>query len=166
MIQYDSQQRIVVMDLTDLEHCGFDHDEFDSELRLRGIDDPNARFPFAIVVNVAGGHVLTPDTRQETVEAAIENKKRFHAWLDQINGATELRAACRAKALRESLLKMYSYLNYEQFCEYMGFNAKYAERYWDAFQYLAAGVGVFDNTNLQKIIDFGNADETPAALNE
>lgn len=72
----------------------------------------------------------------------------------------------KARDLRESIARIYSQLNYEQFCDYMDFNPKHAERYWDAFQNLAAGVGVFDNTNLQKIIDFGEADETPDAEDE
>ena len=71
------KKRVVVMDLVDLEHCGFDVEEFHSELFLHGIDDVEATFPLALVVNFAGGHVLTPKTSQETVDALKQQRRQF-----------------------------------------------------------------------------------------
>lgn len=59
-----------------------------------------------------------------------------------------------AKAFRKSLQKMYSRLDYQQFCEYMGYNEKHDEKYWDHFQQLAQAVAAFDDESLQKIVDY------------
>ncbi len=59
-----------------------------------------------------------------------------------------------AAAFRETIARMYCNLGYDAFCEYMQFNPNYADKYWDAFQELAAGIAVFDNERLQKILDF------------
>lgn len=61
MIHYDPATLTVVMDLTDLEHCGFDHDDFVGELLTSGMSDEmaeDARWPVALMVNFAGGHVM------------------------------------------------------------------------------------------------------------
>lgn len=68
--------------------------------------------------------------------------------------------AMNAKDLRKTIQKMYSRLNYDQFCEYMGFNSKYGERYWDDFQNLANALSKFDDTSLQKIIDFAKTEKS------
>lgn len=59
-----------------------------------------------------------------------------------------------AKDVRNAINKMYSQLGYSQFCEYMGFNAKYDGKYWTAFQDLVNAVSKFDDNNLQKILAF------------
>lgn len=84
MIKFFPDQRVITMDLVDLEHCGFDHEEYVGELHLGGIDDERAKFPLALLVNVAGGHVITPDTRQETVEASMEAREAFARLCDTL----------------------------------------------------------------------------------
>lgn len=51
MIKYDPKTNVVTMDLVDLEHCGFDHDEFKAALFLAGMDDTIV--PEKLVVNFA-----------------------------------------------------------------------------------------------------------------
>lgn len=84
MIRYDPETNIVVMDLVNLEHCGFDWWEFRSELSLAGIDAGQARNPLAIIVNVAGGHVITPGTPEEEraqLARMLEARAAFKALL-------------------------------------------------------------------------------------
>ena len=57
MIRYDAEQRVVTMGLVDLEHCGFDCEQFDNELFLAGIDNDEARNPKTLIVNFEMGHV-------------------------------------------------------------------------------------------------------------
>jgi len=59
-----------------------------------------------------------------------------------------------SKQLRAVISSMYSNLTYQQFCEYMGFNPKYDEKYFRQFQTLANALGAFDDSNLQRILDF------------
>ena len=72
------------MDLADLEHCGFSHDEFDFELRTSGTEDPEARWPVALVVNFGGGAVVTPRTSEKTVSKMKEMKKQFDNLFRQL----------------------------------------------------------------------------------
>ena len=61
MIHYDPATLTVVMDLTDLEHCGFNHDDYFGELLTSGMSDEtanDAQWPVAIMVNFAGGYVM------------------------------------------------------------------------------------------------------------
>lgn len=60
MITYDPRTKTIYMSLVDLEHCGFDHVEFESELRMAGLDrnDKNLLWPETLVVNFAGGAVI------------------------------------------------------------------------------------------------------------
>lgn len=96
MIHFDKTTNAVVMDLVDLEHCGFSHDEFLSELFLSGIldiddnlRDPQAgsadpRFPMAIIVNVGGGHILTEGTSEDKLAAYRARRDKFAEWLKRI----------------------------------------------------------------------------------
>lgn len=61
-MEYIKSENLVVLDLVDLEHCGFNHEEFDFELRVSGIEDPEARWPTALVINFSGGAVVTAST--------------------------------------------------------------------------------------------------------
>jgi hypothetical protein len=62
-----------------------------------------------------------------------------------------------AKIFRKSLQKMYSQMDYYAFCEYMGYNEKYDEKYWDYFNQLAQAVGCLDDESLQKIVDYSSS---------
>ena len=85
MIRYDVQNQVVVMDLVDLEHCGFNHDAYRGELFLSGIDEtPETTFPLAIIVNVAGGHIVTPDTRAATIEKMTSARARFEKLIARL----------------------------------------------------------------------------------
>ena len=64
-----------------------------------------------------------------------------------------------AKQLRETMQTMYSQMNYFDFCEYMGFNPKFDERYFRDFQTLVNAVSAFDNERLQKILDYSPESE-------
>jgi len=59
MIKYDPKTNVLTMDLTDLEHCGFDHDEFKAALFLAGIDDTIV--PEKLVVNFSASVVILDD---------------------------------------------------------------------------------------------------------
>ncbi|MEW6326737.1 MAG: hypothetical protein AB1487_03985, partial [Thermodesulfobacteriota bacterium] len=72
------------MDLVDLEHCGFDHELFDFELRAHGIEDVKARRPVAVVVNFAGGHILTSDSKPETITRRKQAEDAFHELLAKL----------------------------------------------------------------------------------
>ncbi|HEC99064.1 MAG TPA: hypothetical protein ENN18_01585 [Proteobacteria bacterium] len=83
-MEYFKDQDLVVMDLVDLDHCGFDHEDFDFELRLQGITDPMAKCPVALVVNFAGGHILTPDSKPETIAKRKQAEGAFHKLLAKL----------------------------------------------------------------------------------
>jgi len=70
---------VVLMDLVDLEHCGFDVGEFHFELQAAGIDDPAAVWPVALLVNFIGGAVVGPCTSDKTVMQITEADSRFQA---------------------------------------------------------------------------------------
>ena len=93
MITYHPEQQIVVMDLVDLDHCSFDHDEFDDELTIRGITEQAARFPFAIVVNVAGGHLIPQGTPEEQARAYDERHEQFQQWMKLVREMPSLLAS-------------------------------------------------------------------------
>jgi len=54
MMTWDPEKKILTMDLHNLQHCGFELDDFEGELFLNGIDDPAARAPGSIVVDCEG----------------------------------------------------------------------------------------------------------------
>jgi len=83
-MEYLKDQDLVVMNLVDLEHCGFDHELFDFELRADGIEDSKARRPVAVAVNFAGGHILTPDSRPETIAKRKQAEDGFHKLLARL----------------------------------------------------------------------------------
>lgn len=83
-MEYLKTQDLVVMDLVDLEHCGFDHEDFDFELRTRGIEDVKARQPVAVIVNFAGGHILTSDSKPETIAKRKQAEGAFHKLLAKL----------------------------------------------------------------------------------
>jgi len=75
---------MVVMDLVDLEHCGFDHEEFTSELLMSGVENKDALWPIAIIVNVGGGHVLLSDTPKDALEKYDQAKRQFDHYVETI----------------------------------------------------------------------------------
>ena len=83
-MRYIKDKNIVVMDLMDLEHCGFDHEDFDFELRACGIRDREARWPVALIVNFAGGPVVTPDTGKKAIARMKEMKDSFDKLLAKL----------------------------------------------------------------------------------
>ena len=95
-MNYLEEKRIVLMSLVDLEHCGFAHDEFAFELRCRGIESPDARWPVAIVVNVAGGHVVTDSTAVESIVAMRKAEKSFEKIINAISSFDDLLAASQS----------------------------------------------------------------------
>lgn len=82
MIEYENG--VVVMDLVDLEQCNFDHDLFDFELRASFVDCPVPLWPIAILVNFAGGAVVTADTSDETLARMKEANERFQVLKERI----------------------------------------------------------------------------------
>ena len=60
-----------------------------------------------------------------------------------------------AKEVREPVQKAYSRMDYYQFCEYLGLNPEYDQLYWEAFHKLSDGLAIFDNEQLQKLLDYG-----------
>ncbi len=87
-MKYLREQALVVMDLVDLEHCGFDHGNFDFELQSSGIEDTTARWPVALIVNFLGGHIVTTETSDETKASRAKARESFDMLLAKIlNGA-------------------------------------------------------------------------------
>ena len=85
MIRYLPEQKIVVMDLVDLEHCGFDYRDFEHELAMAGLDENNdALYPIAIMVNVAGGHVLTGNPDADVLHQYQKATQQFDYYVETI----------------------------------------------------------------------------------
>jgi hypothetical protein len=62
MITYDPKTKTIKMDLVDLEHCGFDHTEYQSELFMAGLleinkPNPALEWPETMIINFSGGAV-------------------------------------------------------------------------------------------------------------
>ena len=53
-MMYDPKNKILTMSQTDLEHCGFNWDDFESELFLSGMDEI-AKDAFTIIVTMHKG---------------------------------------------------------------------------------------------------------------
>jgi len=70
MITYDLNTKMIRMSLVDLEHCGFDHEEFETELWLAGLDrdDKSISWPETLVVDFAGGAVHIGESLPTHVE--------------------------------------------------------------------------------------------------
>ncbi len=77
MIKHNPEKNTVTMSLVDLEHCGFDADKFDFELRAAGITEEEARWPVALIVNFAGGQVSTPKTPVDIKEGYQKMVEKF-----------------------------------------------------------------------------------------
>lgn len=60
-----------------------------------------------------------------------------------------------------SIKRMYSQLNYYQWCEYMDLDPEYSLKYWEKFQKLCEGLGAFDDKRIQKMLDFGRENNVP-----
>ena len=82
MIEY--QDGVVLMDLVDPEHCGFDVGEFHFELQAAGVDDPAAVWPVALLVNFTDGAVVRPCTSNEGLARIIEADIKFQALRGRI----------------------------------------------------------------------------------
>ena len=59
-------------------------DDFDVQLRASGIGDREARWPVALIVNFAGGAVVTPDTGKESIASMKEMKDKFDKLLGKL----------------------------------------------------------------------------------
>jgi hypothetical protein len=109
MIEYDAKNRVVTCDLVDLEHMGFDHELYESELYLSGLpeDDAAVKWPIALLVNFRGGAVITPDTSAESLHAKAQDQLDFKSLLACLS-AKDLREAAKAAVtlIREQLDRM------------------------------------------------------------
>lgn len=56
-MKYDKKEKAVYMELVDLEHCNFNHDDFIRELAIAGIEDKEARFPDFLIVKLKDGTI-------------------------------------------------------------------------------------------------------------
>lgn len=83
-MKYLRDQGLVEMDLVDLEHCGFDHGNFDFELQSQGIDDIAARWPMALIINFRGGHIVTAETCEETKASRSKAGEAFEMLLAKL----------------------------------------------------------------------------------
>lgn len=89
MIKYDNENNLVTMDLTDLEHCGFDHELFNAELETVGITKLAAQWPVILVVNFRGGHAISNETDTQTLERVVFDRKTFDIVVGKITGGTK-----------------------------------------------------------------------------
>ena len=67
MIRYDPATRTLHMDLFNLEHCGFDHDMYEDELHLNGLDDTDEAllWPDTLIVRFREGAAKLDDGQRE-----------------------------------------------------------------------------------------------------
>lgn len=56
MITYDPKTKVMTMNLADLVHCGFNHEEFRDALFIDGLDDTIV--PEKLVVNLSDAGIL------------------------------------------------------------------------------------------------------------
>lgn len=88
MITYDPENKVMFMDLVDLEHCGFDHNEFAAELNIVGVED---KWPIALIVNFAGGHAVIPGvTKESVIEVRQVANLEFEALVQRLKGDKEV----------------------------------------------------------------------------
>lgn len=85
MMKYHKKSRIMEMELYDLEHCGFDYEEYLKELFLHGFDDEDAENPTALIVNFAGGSVIINDTTQKELAEIKSKTKEFKEMVKAVN---------------------------------------------------------------------------------
>ena len=86
-MQYLPRKNVLVMSLADLEHCGFEYDEFFDELFLHGCEA--ADWPVALLVNFAGGYVVTPDTPPGHLARYRKANEAFQVVLEAVRGTKE-----------------------------------------------------------------------------
>ena len=83
MMKWDNDKKIIVMDLMDLEHCGFNYEEYLGELHLHGIDNESAENPIAIIVNFAGGHVLFGEQKESELKEYKKKNVEFDEFINK-----------------------------------------------------------------------------------
>ncbi len=83
-MQYLPEQNVVVMTLSDLEHCGFDYEEFNKELYFSGCEAAN--WPIALLVNFAGGYVVSPNTPPGHLRRYEKANEKFEIILEAVKG--------------------------------------------------------------------------------
>lgn len=89
-MKFNLKNGILTMDLFELEHCGFDYDEFKNELFLHGIDDKAAEFPIMLCVNFEGGCALTPEIiNSGDTKRIVESDKKFQNLMKRLLGENQ-----------------------------------------------------------------------------
>ncbi|HWQ19430.1 MAG TPA: hypothetical protein VN455_06590 [Methanotrichaceae archaeon] len=76
-IRYDLATKTMHMDLYDLEHCMFDHEEYLGELFLHGMDEtnPDLAWPDKLVVNFKQGACCNGKVEDISKEAEGQRKQ-------------------------------------------------------------------------------------------
>lgn len=83
-MDYLEKERIMVMSLVDLEHCGFTWDAFEGELFVYGIDNEAARSPVMLAVDFTGGAIISPNTSKDTLAQMCRDSNLFQEHLMRV----------------------------------------------------------------------------------
>ncbi len=80
-MQYLPEQDVVVISLVDLEHCGFDYEMFANDNGCAA-----STWPVAVLVNFAGGCMITPNTAPVVKERIEKSNEKFEIILEAVKG--------------------------------------------------------------------------------
>jgi hypothetical protein len=83
-MKFHKDLKIITMSLVDLEHCGFNYEEFLGELFLNGIDDKEAEMPVMLAVDFIGGAVITTGTPEETLKKMEDSHNQYKNYLERM----------------------------------------------------------------------------------
>ena len=83
-MRFIKDKRIMVMSLVDLEHCGFDYNEYIGELFLHGIDEKEAEIPVMMVVDFAGGAIVTDNISTESLYIMKKDHNMFMKYIEDL----------------------------------------------------------------------------------
>lgn len=83
-MKFHKDLKIITMSLMNLEHCGFNYEEFCGELFLQGIDDEEAKEPIMLMVDFVEGAVITTSTPEETLAKMEDAHRQYKNYLERV----------------------------------------------------------------------------------
>jgi hypothetical protein len=92
-MRYDSENRVVILDLIDLEHCSFDVDEFEMEAEVHGLPDEAIK-AIGLLVFWSGG-VVTEQTTDEALARIQADRQAFQDLIQSMRFASKLAGVCK-----------------------------------------------------------------------
>ena len=102
-MKYIPELNLIEMDLMDLEHCGFEHDRYEGELFLNGIDNEAAKWPVMMAVNFSGGAAIMVGTDEANLDKMAEWNDKFREYMGRIKVPSRASVNLHDFALKEEL---------------------------------------------------------------